>query len=266
MKFNTHIMLAAAMAGLTAGANAATLLFSDNFDESPANESAATFNDNLAATQSGTLATVSYNIDNGSTNAAQHSNGGTNMTLASFNDDRSWGRVSLNNNFATQANAADEPLQVSFNIGTVFGFVGVEDRWVSFSIGNATNQFITNHSVGVLFRANGATQTLNGNTGLGGTPNWNANDLITITLSGTGGVGSAFSTNGSEAKIQIGANNIGTFDIGQQTNAFMTFSSINDTGVFGGGTFDNLSVTLIPEPSAALLGGLGLLALLRRKR
>lgn len=32
------------------------------------------------------------------------------------------------------------------------------------------------------------------------------------------------------------------------------------------GTLDNFSVTAIPEPSAALLGGLGLLALLRRRR
>jgi hypothetical protein len=32
------------------------------------------------------------------------------------------------------------------------------------------------------------------------------------------------------------------------------------------GEIDNLSVTLIPEPGAALLGGLGLLALLRRRR
>jgi MYXO-CTERM domain-containing protein len=29
---------------------------------------------------------------------------------------------------------------------------------------------------------------------------------------------------------------------------------------------DNASLTTIPEPSAALLGGLGLLALLRRRR
>lgn len=32
------------------------------------------------------------------------------------------------------------------------------------------------------------------------------------------------------------------------------------------GTLDNYSVTVIPEPSAALLGGLGMLALLRRRR
>jgi uncharacterized protein (TIGR03382 family) len=32
------------------------------------------------------------------------------------------------------------------------------------------------------------------------------------------------------------------------------------------GEIDNLSVSLIPEPGAALLGGLGLLTLLRRRR
>jgi hypothetical protein len=94
---------------------------------------------------------------------------------------------------------------------------------------------------------------LAGGTQLGGTPDWNANDLVTITLSGTGGVGSAFSANGSEATIKIGANTIGTFALPQQTNAFMTFSAYNDvsipTGTFGGGNIDNLSISLIaPNP------------------
>jgi len=46
----------------------------------------------------------------------------------------------------------------------------------------------------------------------------------------------------------------------------MGFDSTNSKIMFGGNsnTFDNLSV--IPEPSTALLGGLGLLALLRRRR
>lgn len=245
---------------------AATLLFSDNFNESPANESAATFNTNLAATQGGTLATTTYTVGSGSTNAAQHSNGGNNLTVATFSDARGFGRVSLDNNFATQANAADQPLQVSFNLGTVFGYTTDTTRWISFSIGSAQNQFITADYVGVLFRADGSTQTLNGGTGLGGTPSWAANDLVTIRLSGTGGVGSAFDGGGTEATISIGANNIGTFDIGQRNNAFMTFSAFNNTSQFGGGTFDNLNVTLIPEPSSLLLGGLGLIALLRRRR
>lgn len=263
---STAALCALAAFTIAGSASAATLLLSDNFDESSANEVAETFNSNLGATQSGSLATTTYTIGSGNSNAAQHSNAGNNLTVATFTDTRGFGRVSLNNNFATQANAADQPLEVSFNLGTVFGYATNTDRWVSFSIGSAQNQFITQDYVGVLFRAAGQTQTLNGGTQLGGTPNWTANDVVTIRLSGTGGTGSAFSTNGTEATISIGANNIGTFDIGQRADAFMTFSVINDTSEFGGGNFDNLNVTLIPEPSAALFGGLGLLALLRRRR
>lgn len=270
-----HLSSAAALCALAtfiiaAPASAATLLFSDNFNEGASNDQASSFNNNLAATQGGSLATLNYNVGSGTSNAAQHSNGGTQMTLATFNDVRSFGRVSLINNFATQANAADQALEVSFNLGTVFGYTTNADRWVSFSIGSAQNQFITQDYVGVLFRANGATQTLNGGSQLGGTPNWAPNDLITITLSGTGGSGSAFDGGGTEATISIGANNIGTFALGQQTDAFITFSAFNDTSEFGGANFDNLNISLIPEaipePNSALLGVLGALFLLRRRQ
>lgn len=47
------------------------------------------------------------------------------------------------------------------------------------------------------------------------------------------------------------------------------FNGSNSQLVLGGGNgikFDNISVTSVPEPSIALLGGLGALALLRRRR
>jgi uncharacterized protein (TIGR03382 family) len=47
------------------------------------------------------------------------------------------------------------------------------------------------------------------------------------------------------------------------------FNATNSKLFLGGGNglvFDNIVVTTIPEPSAALLGGLGVLALLRRRR
>lgn len=91
--------------------------------------------------------------------------------------------------------------------------------------------------------------------------------LITITLSVAGRVGSAFNGNGSEATILIGATNYGTFTLPRQSDAFLTFSAFNyGHDEFGLGTFDNLSVSLVPEPGTVPLGGLGALALLRRRR
>lgn len=271
MKFR-QIQLTALAAFTFAGhASAATLLFSDNFNEGTPNESAATFNNNLAATQSGSIGVTTYSVLSGSGNAAQHGNGGNKMTLATFPPFTGLGvgRVSLNNNFATQANAANQPLQVSFNILNVFGYAGDTTRWVHFNVGDSQNLDINSPTtmVGVLFRVNGQTQTLIGGGAQGTEPDWAADDLVTVTLSSTSGTGSAFNGNGSWATVQIGANTIGTFNLGTQTNAYLTFGAFNfDTGQFGGGEFDNFTVTLIPEPSTALLGGLGLLALLRRRR
>lgn len=54
------------------------------------------------------------------------------------------------------------------------------------------------------------------------------------------------------------------------TTAFSTNPSINSVGLTTTNTgtrdFSNFSLTAVPEPSAALLGGLGMLALLRRRR
>jgi len=250
--------------GIAGSCSATTLLLSDNFNDNP-NNSVSSFNDNLASTQSGTLATTSYSTQ-GANWTAQHSSGGY-LLVATSNDGNGNGSVSLNNNFANQANAANQALQITFN------FVGVDSyadtsRWVQFNVGNSQNLDVGNATVGagVLFRVSGATQLLSGGSGIGG-GTWSANDLVTITLTGTGGVGSAFNGNGSEATISIGGTNYGTFTLAQQTNAFLTFSAFNyGLDQFGVGRFDNLNVTLVPEPGAALLGGLGTLALLRRRR
>lgn len=55
-----------------------------------------------------------------------------------------------------------------------------------------------------------------------------------------------------------------------RTDTYTTNPTINYIGIYkhddAAGTVDNLSLTVVPEPGAALLGGLGLLALLRRRR
>jgi len=257
-----------AFVALTSSMNAATLLLSDNFNDNPNNNSWS-FNDNLSSTQAGTLTTlapVTYSVQ-GNAWTAQHSNGNR-LLVATSNDGNGNGSVSLNNNFATQANAANQALQISFNLHEVGAYPST-DRWVQFNVGNSQHLDVGNGTVGVgvLFRVNGEAGALSGGAGIGTPVTWAADDLITITLSGTGGVGSAFNGNGSQATISIGAFNYGTFNLAQQSNAFLTFSAFNyGNDQFGLGTFDNLSVSLVPEPGITLLGGLGMLALLRRRR
>lgn len=250
---------------ITSPLPAATLLLSDNFNDNP-NENASTFNNNLASTQAGTLGTVTYSTQ-GNAWTAQHSNG-TNgnyrLLVATSNDGNGNGSVSLNNNFATQANATNEALQVSFTIHESAGYSST-DRWVQFNVGNSQHLDAGNGGVGagIIFRVNGET----GYTGGTSAGSWTSGDLVTITLTGTGGIGSAFNGNGSEATISVGATTYGTFTLAQQTNAYLTFSAFNyGNDQFGLGTFDDLNVTLIPEPAAALFGGLGFLALFRRRR
>lgn len=243
--------------------DASTVLLTDNFNTD--NFGAGTFNDNLATDQGGSLATVSYSVQ-GTNYVAQHGNGGR-LLVATSTDGNGNGSVSLNNNFATQANAANQALQITFNIASVSTYADTS-RWVQFNVGDSQNLDVGNPSVGtgVLFRVNGATQLLSGGGGIGG-GTWSANNLVTITLTDAVGTGSAFNGNGSKASISIGATNYGTFSLAQQTNAYLTFSAFNYGGdQFGLGTFDNLNVTLVPEPGATLLGSLCMLGLLRRRR
>lgn len=56
---------------------------------------------------------------------------------------------------------------------------------------------------------------------------------------------------------------------GTTTTVYDTFDTVflrQGGGSAAPATYDNIQVSIIPEPSAALLGGLGLLALLRRRR
>jgi MYXO-CTERM domain-containing protein len=66
------------------------------------------------------------------------------------------------------------------------------------------------------------------------------------------------------AFTQFTANNIAAANIGQ--TLFLRFESNAGLDEYAAVDDVTLTVSPIPEPSAALLGGLGLLALLRRRR
>jgi hypothetical protein len=88
--------------------------------------------------------------------------------------------------------------------------------------------------------------------------NLNSYSLVATRLTATTGVYDAF-ING----VEVASNIAYAFDAGG-TNGEVNFEIINVSS--GAGLYDDFSITTIPEPSAALLGGLGMLALLRRRR
>lgn len=272
MKLRTIPLAVLAAFTIAGPASAATLLFADNFD-SGVNNVANVFSNNVASSQSGSIGTTNYAVTGyggSQTWVAQH--GGSIATISNSpgyeGGNFYTGNASLNNNFATQANATNEVLQISFNILNVYNSAGA--NWVQFNLGNSQSLNVTDATVGLgmLFRINQGTQTFSGGGAIDSDSYVDGN-LVTILLSNTAGTGSAFNGNGSVAKVNIGGTDVGTYTLAQQTNAYVTFGGFV-TGTGGEqvvGEFDNLSVSAIPEPGAAtLLGGLGMLALLRRRR
>jgi hypothetical protein len=281
MKRKTKSLATVAALTIT-GSASATVLLTDNF-----NGIATGFGyvsaTGYAADQGGALGSVSYtvsasdgywNAGRGNTNAAlsgtptAFGNGGT-YAIAYDN-----GRFSLNRDFALDANSANQALQISFNASAT-NFSN-SNGYGAFTVGSVQNvlPWESGGKYGFIFQ-----QTLNAQvydyTGAAQTEfndsyaSYNS-DLFTILLSNTAGTGSAFNGNGSVAKFYVGGNLVNTATLGQLGvgDGYLTFATLAGNGGFGYGqaNFDNLNVSVIPEPSAALLGGLGMLALLRRRR
>ncbi|MBN8459356.1 MAG: PEP-CTERM sorting domain-containing protein [Verrucomicrobia bacterium] len=256
-----HIALVLVAAGTS---QAGTLLLSDNFDEAGGSYSSYTFNNGLAQTQSGSLATITYTTI-GNDWAVQHSNGGRILVA---NGGNGTGGASLNHDFAADANAAGQALQISFTIGSVDSYADAS-RWIHFNIASQQNLAVADGNVGlgVYFRKSGEALLISGGSGLPVSATWSPDDAITITLSGTGGTGSAFNGNGSVATVSVGSTNLGSFTLAQQSSAYLSFGAFSySNDQFGVGTFDNLQVSLVPEPGTTVLGSLGLLGLFRRRR
>ena len=264
MKLKTT-SLAALAAFTLAGSASAAVLLTDNFNTAGNMEDGG-FNlpANLTADQSGPAATKSYTLaNNGWTGTLQRGNDG-NLHMAGNNVYASDIRASLNYDIADVANTIGTALEISFNMS-----VPAEngDSWASFTVGGVNPQInSTATGFGSLFRKGGATEQWSNNASLGTTPTFTDGQLITFVLSDATGSGSAFDvSNGANdiVKMYVGATLAQTFT-GLDLDATDQYISFRANNVIA--NIDNLQISSIPEPGAALLGGLGMLALLRRRR
>lgn len=252
MKFR-KIPLAALVAFTIAGsASATTLLVNDNFNSTSLGS--GNINSTLGADQTGSVATVGYSYyDAGGSYMINHGNGGAMELWGGFYGNKVW--VSLNRDFATDANAANQPLEIQFDVaGTVPGYYPFNQSWLGFGLGAAQGTFFGSQPVGKQINLLNLTST-----------------TYKLVFSDLAGTGSAFNgiTNGAKVDYYIN----GIFQSTSTTtlsSGYITFDTdpwdADNSGNHATAYIDNLSVSLIPEPSAALLGGLGLLCLLRRRR
>lgn len=188
---------------------------------------------------------------------------------------------------AAQAGATTTLLSDAFNTtssGSVPGWTEIgSDRWGGVGVENTQNG-----SAQVYFQtADGVNATAGIYRSLGVTGN--EDDTITISFDFGSSTGTTYAgvftaslwdgTPGSGTLLgsYVPANQSPgvvvpfSFDVLLNSNTAGNMFVQFNAGSSGGGAFeqarlDNVLVTSIPEPSAALLGGLGLLALLRRRR
>lgn len=267
---NKHrsILPLAALSGLilTAPAHAANvLLLSDNFTSTDGSD----INQNLATRQAGTLESAGSNWSEfGNTNSAISSNQ-LNVPSSSH--------VVNNADFEANLTSIDLSAVSGFVMGFKMGYTGTAGAW--------TSPYLSTHNVadergnsrfGMVAFGTGDVQFYGGAVGGSqvGTDlsnatlatlvsGWNITNLNSYSfnatrITATTGVYDAF-INGVEVASNI-AYAFGTGGVNGEVN----FEIINVNN--GAGLYDDFSITTIPEPSAALLGGLGMLALLRRRR
>jgi hypothetical protein len=236
------------IAAIASPIHATTVLLTDDFDT--ASSTGATFNDNLASDQGGSLATVSYTVSDSGLHVQRY-DGGMVLNMQGNGWNGAW--ASLDHNFAADANAANKPLEIQFDMWT--DSAAGPSAWVDFSIGSTQGNFFWEHPFGFIVRQSDGQHNYK------------------MVISDTSGTGSGFNgiTNGASIEFFIDGVSTGTTAYTLATDGgYLTFRTAaaswgGDTS-WGLGHIDNLSVSLVPEPQAALLGAFGVLGLLRRRR
>lgn len=258
MKFNHKLIMAAAMASLTVGANAATVLYSENFDGE--GTAVGAYDDGMT-----TVDTVVGDIPSLQSTGISQGGNGTD-TAWSLNDpgvgERGL-RFGGGYNWAAGSNSATILAAGGFSISFDYTIAGTQDNWAAVRVGSGGENSGINWggvTFGALARGNGQMETWDDGA---------SNNDGTATAGATRSAQFLYTFNSWNAGTTV--NFTGIIDGNTIMTDTFTWDASNDmkivfTGSSAGSLVDNIVITAVPEPSAALLGGLGLLVLLRRRR
>ncbi|QTN31155.1 PEP-CTERM sorting domain-containing protein [Akkermansiaceae bacterium] len=248
---------------------ASVLLLTDNFNTANNTD----LNLNLASRQDGTLKSTGGAAPAGST-WTKFASGGTIVS----------NQLNVPGGGGVRNNADFEPALTSVDLSAVSGFTmsfnlqytGATNQWTSPYLSTHTGDERAQSRFGFVAFGNGNLQFYGGavtggqvNTGVSNATlatlvsgwsinNQNSYSLVATRTTATTGTYDAF-ING----IQVASNIAYGFGTGGDSGE-VNFEIINTAT--GAGLYDNFSLVTVPEPSAALLGALGTLILLRRRR
>ena len=271
----------------------AAVLFSDNFTTS--GQSNDVNFESSSGRQSGTLGSVQYRQGNGafsSTLTGTVADEAANGVATEVSDNSASGTlwltgstlasVSLEHNFTENAGAGGYT-SISFTVDPITASLGTSSNWAAITLGAGDNssygssgtgargQFITNAGAhfGILFRDNGGYQVFNGSSGVASgtydaTPTVGTTHAVEVRITGLVD-GNAWDGSGDsqiDVYVDGGLTPFFTYTkTGGYTDNFITLES------FGGNSqFDDFQIAVVPEPSVALLGGLGLFGWMRHRR
>jgi len=227
-------------------ASAQTILLADSFDTAVFRNA---FNDRLAADQTGALSPLAYATDGQDWEGFIQSGNGGRMLLAGYDPNSPLSgnmnqRASLNRNFAIDANAANAPLEIKFNL--IVSDASAPDNWATVAVGSSQNQFVNaaTNKFSSLFRDNGETEQWAVGVVAGNTVTFTDGDLITLVLSNADETGSAFADDGATdvAKLYLNGELEATFPNLNLTadDGFVSFQAIGAQG-----RYDNLVISAL---------------------
>jgi MYXO-CTERM domain-containing protein len=166
-------------------------------------------------------------------------------------------------NWATGANSAIILADGGFSISFDYAIPTNDSEWIGVRVGSGPENIAIN-AIGVTFgalaRGNGAIETWDDGAGQGfGTGSTNVTRNAQFNYAFTSWAAGTTVTFTGIIDGNTVATDTFTWDASDNMKIVLA-------GSVNGNLVDNIQVSTIPEPSAALLGGLGLFALLRRRR